>query len=322
MKVNEILVVEELKKYFPIKEGFIGKPQKWVSAVDGVTFGITEGEFFGCVGESGCGKTTLARTILRLIEPTSGKAYFRGKDIFKMSSKELKNFRSKAQIIFQDPYTSLDPRMTVEQIIGEALVTQKIADKEGKEARIRDIVEKVGLKREDLHKYPHEFSGGQRQRIAIARALVVQPEFVVLDEPTSALDVSVRAQILNLITSLRQELNLTGFFISHDLGVISHSCDRVAVMYLGKIIEMGSVDEFFKSPNHPYSKALISAIPSINPENTRKIILKGEVPSSLNPPSGCRFHPRCQYSKPICKEKEPKLTNIDRISSVACYLYQ
>lgn len=316
--------VEELRKYFPLKGGFLFGSQKWIKAIDGVSFEIKQGETFGLVGESGCGKSTLARTILRLIEPTSGKVYFKGKDIYALKKMELKEFRRKAQIVFQDPFASLDPRMVVEDIISEPLTAHNLFNREERKKVVVDILEKVGLKAEDLRKYPHEFSGGQRQRIAIARALVLKPELVVLDEPTSSLDVSVQSQILNLLMDLKKDFDLTCLFISHNLGVISYMCERVGVMYLGKIVEIGPTGKIFEAPCHPYTQFLISAIPSVFPEKYAKNIpmrFSDELPSPLNPPSGCRFHPRCPYTMQVCKEKEPQLEEIDKKHLSACHLY-
>ncbi|MEM3526072.1 MAG: dipeptide ABC transporter ATP-binding protein [Candidatus Jordarchaeaceae archaeon] len=321
---ENIIMVEELRKYFPLKESFLFGSQKWIRAIDGVSFEVKHGETFGLVGESGCGKSTLARTILRLIEPTSGKVYFKGKDIYALKKMELKEFRRKVQIVFQDPFASLDPRMVIEDIISEPLSAHNLFDKEEKRKVVIDILEKVGLKTEDLRKYPHEFSGGQRQRIAIARALVLKPELVVLDEPTSSLDVSVQSQILNLLMDLKRDFDLTCLFISHNLGVISHICERLGIMYLGKIVEIGPAEKIFESPYHPYTQFLISAIPSVFPKKYVKKVLmwfSDELPSPLNPPSGCRFHPRCPYTMRVCKEKEPQLEEIDKKHVSACYLY-
>lgn len=317
-----LIKVENLKKYFPLRGGFLNRVEKWIKALDGVDFHIDEKETLGLVGESGCGKTTLARTLLQLIEPTGGKVFFQGQNIYQMDSSGLKELRRKAQIVFQDPFTSLNPRMTIRKIISEPLITHKIAERAERSAIILEMLENVGLKKEHLRRYPHEFSGGQRQRIAIARVLVLHPEFLVLDEPTSALDVSVQSQILNLLMELRERFTLTCLFISHDLGVIRYLCDRVGVMYLSKIIEIGDAEEIFESPTHPYTQALISSILPLNPEVKRKrIILKGEVPSPIDPPSGCRFYPRCSFVKPICNREEPQFISVGRAHQVACHLY-
>jgi len=296
--------------------------ERWIKALDGVNFQIIRKETFGLVGESGCGKSTLARTLLRLLEPTEGKALFRGRNIYQMNSKELKALRRQVQIVFQDPFTSLDPRMTIENALSEPLYTHGVAKKAERIEIIREVIENVGLMKEHLRRYPHEFSGGQRQRIAIARVLVLKPEFLVLDEPTSALDVSVQSQILNLLMELRERFELTCLFISHDLGVIRYLCDRVGIMYLSKIVEIGDAEEIFEAPKHPYTQALVSSILPINPEMKKeRIILRGEVPSPINPPSGCRFHPRCLFNKPICSQEEPVFRNVDQGHQVACHLY-
>ncbi len=321
--MHEPLVqVQNLKKYFPIRGGFLNRVEKWIKALDGVNFQIIRKETFGLVGESGCGKSTLARTLLRLLEPTEGKALFRGRNIYQMNSKELKELRRQAQIVFQDPFTSLDPRMTIESALSEPLSTHGVAKKAERIEIIREVIENVGLMKEHLRRYPHEFSGGQRQRIAIARVLVLKPEFLVLDEPTSALDVSVQSQILNLLMELRDRFELTCLFISHDLGVIRYLCDRVGIMYLGKIVEIGDAEEIFETPKHPYTQALVSSILPINPEMKKeRIILPGEVPSPINPPSGCRFHPRCLFNKPICSREEPVFRNVGQGHQIACHLY-
>jgi len=311
-----------LKKYFPVRRFIFSKD--YVKAVDDVTFEIFKGETFGVVGESGSGKTTLGRTILKLIEPTDGSIFFEGKDITKMDKKELMEFRRKSQMVFQDPYSSLNPRMTIFNIIMEGPITHKM--KVGNpEDFVVSLLEKVGLKREHLHRYPHEFSGGQRQRIAIARALALNPEFIVLDEPTSALDVSVQAQILEMLKDLQREFNLTYMFISHDLSVVKYMSNRIAVMYLGKIVEIAGSDELFEKPLHPYTRVLLSAIPIPDPEIARTKKLKeeiiGEPPSPINPPPGCRFHTRCPYAMPICKYKEPPFLEAEPNHWVACWLY-
>ncbi len=315
-----LIEVKNLVKYFPIKGLLFTKG--YVKAVDGVNFWIDRGETFGLVGESGCGKTTLGRTILRLIEPDSGQIFFEGRDVSKMKGKELMWFRKKAQIVFQDPYSSLNPRKTVFQIVMEPVRHHGI-DVPDPEGFVIELLEKVGMNETHLYRYPHEFSGGQRQRIALARILSVNPEFVVLDEPTSALDVSVQATILNMLKDIQREFNLTFLFISHDLAVVEYMSHRIGVMYLGKLVEIGDSWEVFSEPMHPYTKALFSAIPVPDPgyERKKKVeIIKGEPPSPVNPPTGCRFHPRCKHAMDICKEKEPELKDIGG-RFVACWLY-
>ena len=315
-----LMQAENLRKYFPAG-GFLKKV--YVKAVDGITFSINEGETLGLVGESGCGKTTTGRLILKLIPPTSGRVLFDGKDITKLKGKDLKAFRREANIVFQDPYTSLDPRMTVFDIIMEPLKTHNIEVPDPEDFVIKLLYE-VGMNETHLYRYPHEFSGGQRQRIAIARVLALRPKFIVLDEPTSALDVSVQAQILNILKELQRKYGLTYLFISHNLGVVKYMSNRIAVMYMGKIVEIALSNELFKNPLHPYTKALLASIPVPDPEVARrkerfKVI--GEPPSAINPPSGCRFHPRCPYVKDICREKEPKTKEITHNHYVACWLY-
>ncbi|MGB9857603.1 MAG: ABC transporter ATP-binding protein [Dictyoglomaceae bacterium] len=324
---DEILLeVRNLKKYFPIKRGVVfSKHVGDVKAVDGISFSIRRGETVGLVGESGCGKSTTARVIIRLIEPTDGEIFFEGKDITKLPQNELRKLRKDLQIIFQDPYSALNPRMTVSEIIGEPLEVHKIVNNNReKEKRVQELLELVGLAPYHANRYPHEFSGGQRQRIGIARALALNPKFIVADEPTSALDVSVRAQIINLMQDLQKEFGLTYLFISHDLSVIRHICDRILVMYLGKLVEIAPNEELYDSPLHPYTQALLSAVPIPDPEVARKrkrVLLLGDVPSPVNPPSGCRFHPRCPYVMDICSKVEPKLKEISKGHFTACHLY-
>ncbi|ABN69454.1 oligopeptide/dipeptide ABC transporter, ATPase subunit [Staphylothermus marinus F1] len=318
---DPLLKVVDLKKYFPVKGIFFTKG--YVKAVDGVSFEIERGKTMGLVGESGCGKTTVGRLVLRLLKPTSGKVFFEGKDIFKLKGKELREFRKKAQMVFQDPYSSLNPRMTVFDIIYEPVKVYKLKVSDP-EKFVVNLLYQVGLNESHLYRYPHEFSGGQRQRIAIARILALNPEFIVLDEPTSALDVSVQAQILNLLKELQRKYNLTYLFISHDLGVVRYMSDWIAVMYLGQIVEYGPAEEVFEKPLHPYTKALFSAIPIPDPEITRKrekLKVPGEPPSPINPPPGCRFHPRCPFKMDICEKTEPELIEYEKDHFVKCYLY-
>ncbi len=318
-----LLEIIDLKKYFPIKTGVIPKVIGYVRAVDGVTLGIKRGEVLGIVGESGCGKSTLAKVILRLLEPTSGKIIFDGHDITKLKKKELnKRFRKRMQMVFQDPYTQLNPRMNIKSNIGIALKQHfNLSDSEV-ERRVGDLLEAVGLSRKWMYRFPHEFSGGQLQRIAIARALSVEPEFLVLDEPTSALDVSVQAQILNLLIDIKKEHNLTYLFISHNLSVIEYISDRIGVMYLGKVVELAEARELFNNPIHPYTRLLLSSIPPIKPKTIVELPdIIGEVPSARNIPPGCRFHPRCPYFKEkLCDIKEPELTEIKPNHFIACHL--
>lgn len=315
-----MLEVHRVKKYFPVKGLLLTKG--YVKAVDGVSFSVKKGETFGLVGESGCGKSTLGRLILRLIEPTEGKIIFEGKDITNLSKNEMKEFRRKAQIMFQDPYSSLNPRQTVFQLIMEPVKYHGIPVDDPEDFVVR-LLESVGMNETHLYRYPHEFSGGQRQRIALARILSLNPEFVVLDEPTSALDVSVQANILNTLKDIQSERDLTYLFISHDLAVVKYMSHTMGVMYLGKIVEAGDAESIFQEPLHPYTQALFSAIPVPDPVVERKrerIKLKGEPPSPINPPEGCRFHPRCEKAMDICKKQEPELREVDG-RHVACWLY-
>ncbi len=324
--MSEILVdVQNLKKYFPIKKGLFSKTIGYVKAVDDVSFTIKRGETLGLVGESGCGKTTIGRTILRLIEPTAGKVFFEGKDVTEMNQKDLKTVRKDVQIIFQDPYSSLNPRMTVGGMITEILKFHKIAEGAAAETRVNELLEKVGLSKLHARRYPHEFSGGQRQRIGIARALSVEPKFIVCDEPVSALDVSIQSQIINLLQDLQKELHLTYLFISHDLSVVEHISDRVCVMYLGQIVEIADCKDLYADTKHPYSQALLSAVPIPDPKKKRqRIILTGDVPSPANVPTGCYFHPRCpKIIKGECEHIEPVLAELNQTSHcVKCLLYR
>ena len=303
-----LLEIRDLKKYFPVGDGLFSRKKGNVKAVDGVNLTINEGETLGLVGESGCGKSTLGRTILRLIEPTSGEVIFHDKNLLALSARELREMRREMQIIFQDPYASLNPRMRVGDIIGEGLEIHKLARGRAKRDRIMELLHQVGLREDHYPRYPHEFSGGQRQRIGIARALAVSPKFIVCDEPVSSLDVSVQAQIINLLQELQERMHLTYLFISHDLRVVEHISHRVAIMYLGKVVEIAAGETIYRDAKHPYTRALLSAVPM--PETSRKkerIVLEGDVPSPVNPPSGCTFHPRCAYRQPLCSEMEPPL---------------
>ena len=317
-----LISIKDLRVHFPVDRGrLFGRSSQVVRAVDGVNLDIRPGETMGLVGESGCGKTTLGRAVVRLTESTSGQVLFRGVDLSQLSKREMRAHRRHLQVIFQDPYASLNPRMTVSQIIGEPLDTFRLASGEEKKRRVQELLEIVGLNPRFLKRYPHEFSGGQRQRIGIARALAVDPEFIVADEPISALDVSIQAQIMNLLERLRKEKNLTYLFISHDLRVVRHVSDRVAVMYLGKIVEVGGSREVYENPLMPYTKALISAVPVPDPkvEATRqRIVLEGDVPSPIRPPRGCRFHTRCPYAIEACREVEPQLVEIKPNHFAAC----
>lgn len=313
-----LLQVQHLKKHFQIEQGLFSKHLQ-VSAVDNVSFSIKRGETLGLVGESGCGKSTTARLILRLLESTSGNVFFEGNDILTMNYKNLRKIRARMQIVFQDPFGSLNPRMNIGSIIAEPLAIHKIARGKEKAEKVSSLLELVGLSPACQNRYPHEFSGGQRQRIGIARALATNPQLLVLDEPVSSLDVSVAAQIINLLMDLQEQLQLSYLFISHDLRMVKQISHRVAVMYLGKIVELCPVDKLYSCPLHPYTRALLSSIPSSSISNTKtRIILKGDVPSPINPPSGCRFHPRCPQAKPECREIEPVLTEVSTDHLVAC----
>jgi oligopeptide/dipeptide ABC transporter ATP-binding protein len=318
-----LLSVKNLVKSFPVKGGFLGREIGSVKAVQNVSFDIYKGETLGLVGESGCGKSTLGRSILRLIEPTSGEVFFKGQDITKLSQNEMRKLRRNMQIIFQDPFASLNPRMTIEEILGEPLEIHQLAKtRDEKLKRIYQLFDLVGLRRESLTRYPHEFSGGQRQRICIARALAVEPEFIVCDEPVSALDVSIQAQIVNLLQDLQKELKLTYLFIAHDLKVVEHISNRVAVMYLGKVAEIAEGEDLYATPKHPYTKALLSAIPIPDPNHKKeRVILQGDVPSPLNPPSGCYFHPRCPVAQDRCKAEIPALLQAgsNQVHQAACH---
>jgi len=316
-----LLQVRGLKKHFPVTRGW-REEKGLVRAVDGVDFSIRRGETLGLVGESGCGKTTVGRLILRLIDPTEGEVLFEGKNLASLEKKEIHPLRRFFQIIFQDPFASLNPRMTVSEIVGRPMEIHSLSGRSEREEKVASLLQSVGLMREHLGRYPHEFSGGQRQRIGIARALATQPSLIVADEPTSALDVSVQAQILNLLKKLQQDLGLTYLFISHNIGVFRHISDRVAVMYLGKIVEMAEKKILFQSPAHPYTKALLAAVPSLDPKRKRgEVILEGDVPSPINPPPACRFHTRCSRALPKCREVEPLFHQLEDGRRVSCHLY-
>jgi len=315
---DPLLVVEDLKVHYPIGKTLF-KEGVTLRALDGVSFTVGKGEVVGLVGESGSGKTTLGRAVLRLVEPTAGKVHFGGKDVTALAPSDLKALRSKMQIIFQDPYASLNPRMSVGQTLGEALMLHKIGTRKDREQRIGDLLEQVGLPRNAAARFPHEFSGGQRQRIGIARALAVNPEFIVADEPVSALDVSIQAQIINLLQDLRRELGLSLLFIGHDLSVIEFLCDRVIVLYLGRVMEMGTAADLYTNPRHPYTRALLDAAPVPDPTVRReRITLKGDLPSPVNPPSGCVFRTRCPYAIDRCAEVVPPLETLENGHRVAC----
>jgi oligopeptide/dipeptide ABC transporter ATP-binding protein len=321
--MKKILQVQSLKKYFPIYGGFLSRKIGQVKAVDDVTFDIKEGEILGLVGESGCGKTTVGRMTLRLLEPTSGKIFFEGTNLLSLKSKELATIRPKIQIIFQDPYSSLNPRFTVERVIGEALSVHGLAKGNELREKIETLMEKVGLSKMYLKRFPHEFSGGQRQRIGIARALALNPKYIVCDEPVSALDVSIQAQIINLLQSLQKEDNLSLLFISHDLNVVKHLSQRTAVMYLGKIVEMAPTELLNRKAAHPYTQALLASKPSLDPTNRKRFQpLQGDVPSPINPPSGCHFHPRCPKAEDRCKIEIPSQIELEKGHMVTCHLYK
>ena len=321
METQPLISIKDLKVHFPLRRTLFARARQVVKAVDGVTLDILAGETLGLVGESGCGKSTLGRAILRLVEPTSGEVFFRGKNLADLSNAAMRAERRHLQIVFQDPYASLNPRMTVNQIISEPISTFQLARGQARRRRVQELMQQVGLSPSFLKRYPHEFSGGQRQRIGIARALAVDPDFIVADEPISALDVSIQSQIMNLLDRLRREKKLTYLFISHDLRAVQHVADRIAVMYLGKIVELAPAKTIYSNPLMPYTKALISAVPVPDPKieaNRRRIVLQGDVPSPINPPAGCRFHTRCRYAIDTCRDVEPQLVQIKPNHLAAC----
>ena len=310
--MTPLLEIQNLKKYFAVRAGVLQTVVGHVQAVDGISFHITEGETLGLVGESGCGKTTAGRTLLRLYEPSEGKILFDGQDVTNIHGRELRELRADMQIVFQDPYSSLNPRMTIRSIVEEGLVVHRLGKKAERLEKVKDTLRKVGLDTSYINRYPHEFSGGQRQRISVARALALNPRFMVLDEPISALDVSIQSQIINLLNDLKEEFKLTYLFISHDLSAVKYISDRVAVMYLGEIVETATSDELYVKARHPYTKALLSAIPSMDPTSKKeRIVLEGDVPSPINPPTGCRFHPRCPIAMEVCSRVSPKPLDLD-----------
>jgi oligopeptide transport system ATP-binding protein len=317
-----LLEIRELKKHFPVGDGLFSRNKGAVKAVDGVNLDVNEGETVGLVGESGCGKSTLGRAILRLIEPTGGEVKFHGKNLLALSQRELRDMRREMQIIFQDPYASLNPRMRVGDIVGEGLEIHKLAKGRAKRDRVMELLQQVGLREDHFGRYPHEFSGGQRQRIGIARALAVSPKFIVCDEPVSSLDVSIQAQIINLLQELQEKLRLTYLFISHDLRVVEHISHRVAIMYLGKVVEIANSETIYRDAKHPYTRALLSAVPMPDTDlKKERIVLEGDVPSPVNPPPGCTFHPRCAYREALCSQTEPPLDFGPEGHGVACHVF-
>jgi len=324
--MSEVLLeVAGLRKYFPIRKGLFSRVVGHVKAVDGVSFHVNRGETLSLVGESGCGKTTTGRSILRLIQPTEGSVRFEGREVTTLGKRELRALRRRMQIVFQDPYSSLNPRLTIGSMLAEPLSIHRLAKGAAARERVAELLTLVGLSPDHARRYPHEFSGGQRQRIGVARALAVEPSLIVLDEPVSALDVSIQAQIINLLQDLQRRMNLTYLFVAHDLSVVEHISDRVAVMYLGRIVELADRDTIYRDPRHPYTKSLLSAVPVPDPDRTRsRIVLKGDVPSPANPPSGCRFHPRCFLAEqldslPRCRAEEPELREVSPGHWVSCH---
>ncbi len=322
MNNGSLLRVQDLKKHFLLERTKLFGPRERVYAVDGVSFELRRGEILGLVGESGCGKSTLGRTILHLVKPTAGKIFFEGQDITDLKPGEFKKLRARMQIIFQDPYSSLNPRLTVEQIVGDALKTHGLAGSDEVPEKVAGMLDKVGIHREKMRCFPHEFSGGQRQRIGIARALILRPKLIICDEPVSALDVSIQAQVINLLGDLKKEFQLSYILIAHDLSVVNHVSDRIAVMYLGKVIELTTKKKLLTKPLHPYTQALMSAVPVLDPDKKKKrIILKGDVPSPVNPPPGCRFHPRCFKAMDVCSRAEPLWAEVEPEHFAMCHLY-
>jgi oligopeptide/dipeptide ABC transporter ATP-binding protein len=321
MKNHKLIQIEDLKKYYPVTRGLFSSHAGDLKAVDGVTLDILEKEIIGLVGESGSGKSTLGKTILKLEEPTGGRILYRGDDITKMDKKRLKEYRREVQLIFQDPDASLDPKMTVGDSVREPLIIHNIGDDKKRTRRVSELMEQVGLDARQAGLYPHEFSGGQKQRVGIARALAMNPRLIIADEPVSALDVSIQAQILNLMMDIQEKFGLAYLFIAHDLSVIRHMAHRIAIMYLGKIVELSDKKELFSNPLHPYTEALLSAVPSLRAKGKDRILLHGDIPSPLNPPSGCHFHPRCHRVLPVCEKVEPELVELSPGHFVSCHLY-
>lgn len=322
MMSEPLLQVENLRKYFPIRRGVLQRVVGHVKAVDGISFTVNRGETLGVVGESGCGKSTMGRSILRLLEPTAGKVMFEGQNVVSLSKPKMRALRRQMQIVFQDPYASLNPRFTIAQTLLEPMIVHNLHNASQRMERVRNLLERVGLDPDYAQRYPHEFSGGQRQRIGIARALALNPKLMILDEPVAALDVSVQSQVLNLLEDLQEEFNLTYIFVAHDLSVVRHISDRVLVMYLGRMAELADSEDMFKDPLHPYTRALMSAVPVPDPDIKReRIILQGDLPSPANPPSGCPFHTRCPVAMDVCKEKVPEWKEVKPNHRVACHLY-